>query len=438
MSHITKIARYLVGTLFIFSGLVKANDPLGFSYKLEEYFEEFEKLKVWFSPLEGFFKLLYSHALEQAIFMVILEIVLGVAIISGYLPKLVSWLLLFLILFFTVLTFASAEFEIVRTCGCFGDAIPLTPWQSFYKDLVLLSLILFIFSQRKRIEANKVNGLDIAMAIIGLGALGWLSFGLLEWRFPFIFGAIVIGGYVFWAFVAPKQNIAMYKTIIGLIISVYFTIHCYEHLPVKDFRAYAVGKSIPEQMKGVPDKVVYHYVLKNKATGEQKEFEAFPPDYEKDYEYLNFRTEIIEKGVDPKITDFSISNHNGDDYTDDFLGEGFHFFLISYDLDKANGNKQVQINDFAEKAKADGFDFIGLTASTDKAEKDFYEKYKPTYEYWICDQVVLKTIIRSNPGLILLKDGVVLGQWHYNSFPDYQKIKDKFLKPISDSPEKGE
>jgi len=427
MNHITKIVRYLVGTLFIFSGLVKANDPLGFSYKLQEYFEEFEKLKTVFAPLESFFKFLYGLALEQAIFMVILEIVLGVAIIAGYRARLTSWLLLLLILFFTLLTFASAQYEIVRTCGCFGDAIPLTPWQSFYKDIALLVLILFIFTQRKKIESNQVNYLDIIMGVICLGALGWLSFKLLDWKFPFIFGLILIGGYIFWAYVATKQNVAMYNTIVGIIVSVYFTLHCYEHLPAKDFRAYAVGKSIPEQMKGVPDKLIYHYILKNKATGEQKEFDAFPPDYEKDYEYLNFRTEIIEKGVEPKITDFSISNHDGDEYTDDFF-IGYHFLLIAYDLEKASNNKQNEINAFAEKAKADGFNFAGLTASSDKAEKDFIAKYKPTYDYWICDQVVLKTIIRSNPGLVLLKDGVVLGQWHNNDFPDYQKVKDKFLK----------
>ncbi len=427
MNHITKIARYLVGTLFIFSGLVKANDPLGFSYKLQEYFEEFEKLKVHFSPLEGFFKFLHDISLEQAIFMVILEIVLGVAIIAGYRARLASWLLLLLILFFTALTFASAEYEIVRSCGCFGDAIPLTPWESFYKDLILLALILFIFSQRNKIEPNKVNGLDIAMAVICIGALGWLSFKLLDWKFPFIFGVILIGGYVIWCYVAPKQNIAMYNTLVALIIAGFFTFRCLEHLPAKDFRAYAVGKSIPEQMQSIPDKVVYHYLLTNKATGKQQEFEAFPPNYEAEWKYDTLRIEVIEKGVEAKISDFSIANHAGDEYTDDFF-VGYHFLLIYYDIDKACNDKQAEINAFAEKAKTEGFDFIGLTASPEQLEKKFIEKYKPAYEFWICDQVVLKTIIRSNPGLVLLKDGMVLGQWHHNDFPKYEKVKEKLLK----------
>jgi uncharacterized membrane protein YphA (DoxX/SURF4 family) len=427
MNHITKIARYLVGTLFIFSGLVKANDPIGFSYKLQEYFEEFEKLKVYFSPLEGFFKLLHDLSLEQAIFMVILEIVLGIAIISGYLPKLTAWLLLLLILFFTALTFASAQYEIVRSCGCFGDAIPLTPWESFYKDIVLLTLILFIFTQKNKIEPNKVDVLDIVMAVLCIGALGWLSFSLLKWPFPFIVGLVLIGGYVLWGYIAPKQNVAMYKTLIGLIISGYFTYRCYAHLPAKDFRAYAIGKSIPEQMQGIPDKVQYHYLLTNKATGKQQEFTAFPPNYETEWKYDTLRIEVLEKGVEAKISDFSISNRAGDEYTDDFF-IGYQFLLIYYDIDKASNDKQSEINAFAEKAKAEGFNFVGVTASPEQSEKKFIEQNKPTYEFWICDQVVLKTIIRSNPGLLLLKDGVVLGQWHNNDFPDYQKVKEKYLK----------
>ncbi len=427
MNYITKIARYLVGTLFIFSGLVKANDPIGFSYKLQEYFEEFENLKIYFSPLEGFFKLLHDLSLEQAIFMVILEIVLGIAIISGYLPKLTAWLLLLLILFFTALTFASAQYEIVRSCGCFGDASPLTPWESFYKDIVLLTLILFIFTQKNIIEPNKVDVLDIVMAVLCIGALAWLSFSLLKWAFPFVVGLVLIGGYVIWSFVAPKQNVAMYKTLIGLIISGYFTYRCYAHLPAKDFRAYAIGKSIPEQMQGIPDKVQYHYLLSNKATGKQQEFTAFPPNYEAEWNYDTLRIEVLEKGVEAKITDFSISNNDGDEYTDDFF-QGFQFLLIYYDLDKACNSKQTEINAFAEKAKKDGFNFNGLTASIGKTQEDFVAKNKPAYEFWVCDQVVLKTIIRSNPGLVLLKDGVVLGQWHHNDFPEYEKVKEKLLK----------
>src|SRR6476661_8041011 len=130
------LCRVLVGLLFIFSGLIKQNDPLGFGYKLQEYFEVFHMM------------FLYDYATAIAIFLCALEIILGAALLLGLRGKQVAWGLLLLIIFFTFLTFYSAYFDVVRTCGCFGDAIPLTPWQSFSKDLVLLLLILVIFFNR--------------------------------------------------------------------------------------------------------------------------------------------------------------------------------------------------------------------------------------------------------------------------------------------------
>ena len=145
MKYILGIARLLVGNLFIFSGLVKANDPLGFSYKLEEYFVEFGMDWGW----------LHEILVPLAALLCIVEIVLGVALLVGYQMKIVSWSLLIMIVFFTILTGASAIFEIVRSCGCFGDAIPLTPWESFYKDLILLVFILLIFFKQKEIKPYK-------------------------------------------------------------------------------------------------------------------------------------------------------------------------------------------------------------------------------------------------------------------------------------------
>ena len=152
MKLITDIARYFVGVLFIFSGIVKANDPIGFSYKLEEYFVEFAKLGEHIGLLENFFNFCHGYALPQAIFIVVLEVVLGVAILVRFRVRFTAFMLLMLIAFFTVLTFASAHFGIVKTCGCFGDAIPLTAWESFYKDVVLSVLILIIFVRQKAIR----------------------------------------------------------------------------------------------------------------------------------------------------------------------------------------------------------------------------------------------------------------------------------------------
>ena len=142
MKYLVTFARIIVGNLFIFSGVVKANDPLGFSYKLEEYFVEFGMNWEW----------LHSILVPLAAALCITEIIMGVAVLVGWRMKEISWSLLLMIGFFTILTGASAIFEIVRSCGCFGDAIPLTPWQSFYKDLILLALILIIFVKRNVIK----------------------------------------------------------------------------------------------------------------------------------------------------------------------------------------------------------------------------------------------------------------------------------------------
>src|SRR6201996_1228068 len=156
-----QVCRLLVGLLFIFSGLIKANDPLGFSYKLQEYFEVFH-----ITFLDGL-------ALIMAVVLCALEMILGFALLIGVRGKQVAWGLLLIIIFFAFLTFYSAFFKVVQTCGCFGDAIPLTPWQSFSKDLVLLLLIIVLFINRKKIAPvfNKKTGdqLLIASIVVAVG-----------------------------------------------------------------------------------------------------------------------------------------------------------------------------------------------------------------------------------------------------------------------------
>src|ERR1700743_1772034 len=169
-SPLVWIARILVGLLFIFSGLIKINDPLGFSYKLEEYFEVFH------------ITFLSSLAVGIAILLCSLEIILGFALLIGVRAKQVAWGLLLLIIFFAFLTFYSAAFKVVQTCGCFGDAIPLTPWQSFSKDLVLLLLILVLFKNRADIKpifkAKTGDQLLIASVVIAI-AMGLYTYNFL-------------------------------------------------------------------------------------------------------------------------------------------------------------------------------------------------------------------------------------------------------------------
>ncbi|GIV43568.1 MAG: hypothetical protein KatS3mg035_0691 [Bacteroidia bacterium] len=217
MKVIVTISRILVGLLFIVSGLIKANDPIGFSYKLDEYWQVFGM--EWMSPM----------SLAISVFICVAEVVLGVAVLFGAQMVLVSWSLLLMIIFFTFLTFYSAYFNKVTDCGCFGDAVKLTPWESFTKDVVLLVFILIIFFYRNKVKSvfkSKVG--DWALILIATIATG------------------------------------------------YFSLHCINHLPVKDFRPYAIGKNIKEQMT-LPEgakKDIYEITLvyKNTVTGEVKEF----------------------------------------------------------------------------------------------------------------------------------------------------------------------
>jgi uncharacterized membrane protein YphA (DoxX/SURF4 family) len=426
MKLITDIARYFVGVLFIFSGIVKANDPLGFSYKLEEYFEEFAKLGEYVGFLEPFFHFCYDYALPQAIFIVILEVILGVAILVRFRTRLTAWLLLLLILFFTALTFASAYFGIVKTCGCFGDAIPLTAWESFYKDVILSVLIIIIFIRQKSISISETGMNDFVLAGIGSLVMLKLSYDL-EWFFPFWFTAITFAVF-FLVRLLDHHKAPWITTGLATIAMSFFTFYTYSYLPVKDFRAYASGKSISEQMKGVPDKLKYYYILRDKETGEEKEFEKFPENYQEKYEYVDSRTEIIEKGVEPKILDFSIMTAEGEDLTEDFLQSGkFTFLLISYDLDQAVLQPQQRINELAKTLMDKGYRFTGLTASVPEKAISFVQANNSPFNYLFCDQIVLKTIIRSNPGLMLIKDGQVYGKWHYNELPELQVLELEYL-----------
>src|SRR5690554_4620167 len=224
---ITEIVRILTGALFVFSGLIKANDPVGFGYKLQEYFLVFK--------MEFF----HDYATEIAVIICSIEILLGGLLLLGFWRKQVVWGLLLMILFFTFLTFYSAFFEVVTSCGCFGDAIPLTPWQSFIKDLVLLALIIFLFTQRKLIQPVVED-------------------------------------------IYTKNIITAGITIISIGIGVY----TYNFLPILDFLPYKKGNNLPELMQ-IPqgatlDEYETRYTLKNEITNEIKEMS--------DKEYL--KTEI--------------------------------------------------------------------------------------------------------------------------------------------------
>jgi uncharacterized membrane protein YphA (DoxX/SURF4 family) len=420
MKFLLHFSRLFVGNLFIFSGVVKANDPLGFSYKLIEYFEEFGTNWDW----------LIEIAMPLAAAICIIEIVLGVAVLVGYKMKQVSWVLLAMILFFTVLTFASAVFEIVRSCGCFGDAIPLTPWESFYKDLILLALILILFVKRKEIEPFTTLRPALVYFIISVVVMGALSYQL-NWEFPLILTGFVLGGSLL-MFLINKQQQAAVAVLVALISSTVFSVNCVRHLPQRDFRPYAVGKNIPEQMELPEDAVqpVYENILtyRNKTTGEEKEFtqENYPWD-DDNWEWVSTESVLVEEGDVAKITDFSVTDPSGNDITYSILDEELIFLTIMYDLGKTDVSHIDAINELAKKADADAIPFAALTAATAEFSEEFRHQHQTPFPFYTTDGIVLKTIVRSNPGLVLLSRGTVVDKWHGNDLPTYEEVSERYF-----------
>ena len=375
MKQLVSISRILVGVLFIISGLIKANDALGFSYKLDEYFVVFHM------------EFLNGAGLAIAMLICIFEVALGVALLVGYRMVMVSWLMLLMILFFTFLTFYSAYFDVVKDCGCFGDALKLKPWESFYKDVILLVLILIIFVKRKSIKP-----------LIGDKFAGFMS-------------------------------------ATGLILTTWFTWHCYTHLPVKDFRPYAIGKNITEGMTlppgAITDSVVMVFIYKDKKTGAQVEAgmdQVSTYSGNEQYEFVDRLDKVVREGDKAAIHDFAIKDAEDNDLTSDFLSRpDYVFMLIAYDLTKADIKAQDKVNALAAACQKNDFEFFGLT-STIPAETDkFRHDHQNMFPYYFCDGTALKTIIRSNPGLVLLKQGTVIDMWHHNDFPTYEELNAKYL-----------
>lgn len=382
---IVHISRILVGGLFIFSGFIKANDPLGFSYKLEEYFEVFKS-----DSGLSFFESFAHISLPLSIILCVSEMLLGFMLLIGFKRNLTLWLLFIQITFFTFLTFYSACYNKVTTCGCFGDFLVLKPWTSFWKDVALMILITILLSGKENIN-------DIFTELIGLSL-----------------------------------------TAIAIILSIAFPIYAYRNLPPLDFRAYKIGDNIKENMKpGVgykPAEYESGFIYENLKTGEQKHFnmQNYPWQDTLNWKWVATDNVLIHDAINPpKIMDFSILSLNGEDIKDSILNQKtYMFLLICYDLNKTETNATIhsKINDLYKLAQSDNINTLALTAS-DASQIDAYKhKHQAMYDLANADGIVLKTMIRSNPGLILIKDGTIIMKWHYNNFPTYSDVKQKFIK----------
>lgn len=359
MKYLVGFSRLFVGVLFIASGLIKLNDPVGFSFKLEEYFSPAVLDLPFFEP----------YALVISIFVVIIEVLLGVMLLVGFKPKLTVWSLLAMIVFFTFLTFYSAYFNKVTDCGCFGDAIKLTPWESFAKDVVLLVLILVLLKGLifiKPLFSKKLN-----WAVVGMATL----------------------------------------------LCIVFCNHVLSHLPSIDFRPYKVGANIAEGMT-VPEnapKPIQEFAWKFKVNGEEKVFvtDGGYPDVAG--EFIGVETKVVQEGYEPPIHDFTIER-DGQDFTDTLLQEPKLVMVIAYDMAKSELDAFEEVKTYTNEALRKGYKIIGMSASGDGESQAIVQEYDLNFDFYFTDMTTLKTIVRSNPAILVLENGTIRQKKHFNDF----------------------
>jgi len=374
-NYLLIISRIVTGMLFIFSGFIKANDPTGFGYKLEEYFHVFGT------------HFLNDYAIALAVVICGLEILLGALLLLGFWGRTVAWGLLLLILFFTFLTFYSAFFEVVTSCGCFGDAIPLTPWQSFGKDLVLLLLILVIFVNR-----NQINPL----------ISGWFT-----------------------------QSII---TVMVVVVSLGIGIYTLNFLPFIDFLPYKKGNNLPRLMTlpagEVGDQYEIIYTLKNKASGEEKKvsdkvYLAEELWKDENWEIIGDpKSKLVKKGYQIPISDLLISDANGDDMTHELIENPYYnLIVVAWDLEKTNLEALRKINALVmNAAEAYNIRSVLLTASSTQEAEQISDELNLLAEIFYADAVPLKSMVRANPGILLMQNGTVIDKWHYNTLPGFDTL----------------
>jgi len=366
MKLFANICRLLVAAVFLFSGFVKGVDPLGTAYRIEDYFIAFGT--GWAIPLSLFL----------SIFLCAVEFTLGAALLFNFRLKIMAWPLLLMMAFFTILTLNDAIYNPVPDCGCFGDALKLTNWETFYKNVVLIILVIIIFAYRNKYRSIFVPRID-------------------NWGLVIVF----------------------------LLFS-YFSFHQYRHLPWIDFLGWKVGADlVPDN----PGQAKTYLMYRNIATGEEKEY--LSPNYpwndtvwQKEWEFVSQRTD--DSGV-LKGHSLQIFDAEGNDLTEVYVNNpGYQFLVASYDLKSASVKGFKKIDKLHADMVSDGHSLVVLTGSLETDIREFKKGFQPDLEFFNADDVELKMMVRANPGIILLNDGVVLGKWHWRDLPDYEELKEEF------------
>jgi uncharacterized membrane protein YphA (DoxX/SURF4 family) len=350
-------ARYLVGILFIFSGLVKANDPAGLSYKMHEFFE------AW--NLEQ----LNRFALTFSVLMITFEIVAGVALILGWQIRKVMWLLLLLIVFFTFLTAYAWKSGKFKSCGCFGDCIPLKPAQSFYKDLLLLGLIVFLFFKQSLIKPLFNNNVSVILLFISLLAASYI------------------------------QKYAL------------------DHLPFKDCLSFKAGNNINEKRKFTGGKKEITFIHSK----DGKEFKYTAPNYpdwlaDSTYVFLRREEKVLSTGNEgDMILDFALRTTNGTDTTTAILQQPYKYaFLFITDVPEGNtASWDASFATLVKAAQQKNMPVYIVTSRATNAERYFNGTHKLNLPVFFCDEKPILAAARTRPALYLMDAGTILNKWSY-------------------------
>ena len=366
------IARILTGCLFIFSGLVKAIDPRGLAYKMQEFFEAWANDGFMKSLMES----LNQYALSFSIIMITLEVVVGVALLIGWQKKLTSWILLLLMLFFTFLTSYVLFSGKIRACGCFGDCIPLTPIQTFTKDIVLLVLVILLLIKSKYITP------------------------------------------------IAKPFFSFLYILLATILTMFLQFYVLKHLPLKDCLPYKKGNNIIELRKMPEDAIQdkFEYVFVYEKNGVKKEFPmtALP---DSSWKFSERKQTLVEKGKNnvPMINDFSLTDVDGMDATDSVLNDPAEYYLIFIkETPVDNGNWITECKRISTNATAQGKKIYVVTAQREAIEKFLSKNNITVDKIFTCDATAIKTAARVDPTLFKMKGPVVQGKW---AGADFDEVK---------------
>jgi uncharacterized membrane protein YphA (DoxX/SURF4 family) len=372
MKIIVTISRILTGLLFIFSGLIKAIDPRGLAYKMEEFFEAWANSGFMKSTMEslGHYSLFFSVA------MITLEVVVGVALLIGWQKRLSTWILFLLMMFFTFLTSYVLFSGKIRSCGCFGDCVPLTPIQTFTKDIILLLLTILLLIRMRDIKP---------------------------------------------LFSSPVRTVIV---LAAALATVYLQFYVMKHLPLMDCLPFKKGNNIAELRKmpidAIPDK--YDYVFVYEKDGQVKDFpvSALP---DSTWKFKERKQTLVQKGKNniPKINDFSLTDEDGNNVTESILNEpGNYYLLFMKEVPDHTDSWLSELKRIADEKKAAG-KHVYIVTATPVEVKRLLENSAIQYEGLLtCDATAIKTAARTNPALFEMDGPVVKDKW---GWADFDKVK---------------